>query len=249
MYDILLFITLVFGFTLLLSFFKRISKDNCLKNFSGDHVQINSIDGKSFRGSLYVENTGIELSYLQSTSGIGSSYILYKQEYPLIATIIRFSDELNAEAKRKREKVINQIYRPSLPHRIKRYFMNIIKAARDGLVEIISLFLGYAKKSSPIGRAIDTQQKHAKQIGEEVINFIGTAYEPLLENHIGHKMIVQLTLGKDHVETHEGILSEYTTDFITLLDVEYKEKDSDSTHKCDLIVNRDHGKVRHRGID
>jgi hypothetical protein len=73
-----------------------------------------------------------------------------------------------------------------------------------------------------------------------------TAYEPLLERHIGKKVVLELTKG-DKIFEYQGILKDYTVGFIELMDVDYRIKEDQPVRKADLVVPRGYGIIRHLG--
>lgn len=74
----------------------------------------------------------------------------------------------------------------------------------------------------------------------------GTAYEPLLEPHIGKKVVLELIEG-DKVIEYSCILKEYTAEFIEVMDANYRIKEGEPVQKADLIVPRKYGIIRHLG--
>jgi len=79
-----------------------------------------------------------------------------------------------------------------------------------------------------------------------LISSVGTAYEPLLERHIGRKVVLELVKG-DKVFELAGVLKDYTSEFIELMDVDYSIDQSDAPRKADVVVLRSRGIVRHLG--
>ena len=55
-------------------------------------------------------------------------------------------------------------------------------------------------------------------MGQNIIGYAGTQYDPLLEHYVGTKVVVEVTEG-DVVHEHIGILKDYTADFLEILDV------------------------------
>ncbi len=91
-----------------------------------------------------------------------------------------------------------------------------------------------------------TQDKYVTQMKKELIGSVGTAFEPLLERYIGHKVVLEMIKG-DKIIEHCGVLKEYTADFIELMDVNYKPNEDAPLSTADLIVPRKLGIVRHLG--
>lgn len=244
-------ITLVFIAlcTIIGAFVKGRSKDRCLMDFKDLPVSLELKDGKSIWGRLNVEHTGIELmydsDYLDEKDGhYERSYILYKNEFPNIELVIRYQDKLNQEEKTHREKALKRYYKPKVMHRIKRKLRNFFCVVRDALVEVFNLFMGRIRTATPAGAVLSGQDKYVSQIQQQLIPAANTSFEPLLEKYIGKKVVIKM-MRKDKAVEYSGILKDYSTDFIEILDVEYKQQDS--TRRADIIASRQLALVRHLG--
>ena len=207
-------------------------------------------DGKIIYGRLRVESTGLEFIYPSpqpdKDSHIESSYILYKYEYPHIQAVVRYHDKLSNVNKLQRQKELKRTYHPSLLRRLKRKIQNIFKTLRDSVVEVTNLLIARAKKVTPAGGVLTTQDKYVTQMKKELISSVGTGFEPLLERYIGHKVVLEMIKG-DAIIEYCGVLKEYTADFIQLMDVDYKPQEDQPANTADLIVPRKLGIIRHLG--
>lgn len=232
------------------AFVRKRNRDKCLKDFSGYLVTLEKTGGKSIWGKLHVENTGLELVYEnvhEDNQGHNeASYILYKQEYSNIGAFIRFHDQLSSADKNRRDKDLKKTYHPGLFRRLWRKIKNVFKTIRDSVMELANVFISQAKKTTPAGAMLTSQDKYVSQMKKELISSVATAYEPLLERHIGHKVVLELVKG-DKVLELSGVLKDYTSEFIELMDVDYKIDSSDSPRRADIIALRSHGIVRHLG--
>jgi hypothetical protein len=85
-----------------------------------------------------------------------------------------------------------------------------------------------------------------KQIKQELIESVGTAYEPLLEKYIGHRIVFELIKG-DKLEKYSGILKNYTTLFIEIMDVKYCSSKDKHHRLADIIIPQKLGIIRHLG--
>lgn len=226
------------------------SKDKCLASFSKNMVTLEDKTGKAIWGVLRTENTGLELVYRdkhQDTQGhIESSYILYKNEYSSIQAVIRFHDQLDEKGKIKREKELQKTYHPSFIRRSKRRIINIFKTVRDSFVEVLNLFIGQIKKKTAAGGMLSTQDKYVNQMKQNLVGTIGTSYEPLLERYIGHKVILEL-MKDDKIIEYPGVLKEYTSEFMELMDIDYSVSAEEPLKKADLVVPRQSSIIRHLG--
>lgn len=218
-------VALIFLATLLGSYFRSRRKDPCLHSFEGFHVTIERTDNKIIWGVLEVESSGLELIYrdnVQDAQHIESSYLLYGDEYKDIQVIYRFVDQLTPENKRRREKDIRRSFHPGLIERSKRGVRKFVGTASESINEVLSVLVGRAKK--PAGRYInDESEKSLYRLGENLIGHAGGVFDPLLERHIGHKMVVEV-MEDDEVHEHVGIFKNYSPDFIEVLDVQFPQK-------------------------
>ena len=236
--------------TVVAAFIRRRSRDKCLKDFSETIVTLEETGSKIIWGKLNVENTGLEFIYPEKHEDKEghdeTSYILYKYEYPNIAALIRFHDQLSESNKGKREKELNRTYHPGLLRRLKRKIQNAFKTVRDSVMEVLNMLISQAKRASPAGAVLTSQDKYVSQMKQELMGSVGTSFEPLLERYIGHKVVLELAKG-DKIFEYCGVLKEYTAEFIEIMDVNYKAKEDEPAKKADLVVLRKYGVVRHLG--
>lgn len=231
-------------------FVRKRSRDKCLRDFEQDMVTLEDTSGKTIWGKLRVENTGLEFVYPEKQQDADghqeASYILYKYEYPIIEAVIRFHDQLSERNKTERDKELERTYHPGPWRRLKRKTLNIFRTVRDSVVEIVNLLISQAKKASPAGKVLTTQDKYVSQMQKELMGSAGTSFEPLLERYIGHKVVLELIKGEKILE-YCGVLKEYTAEFVEIMDVDYGVKESDPTRKADLVAPRKLGVIRHLG--
>jgi hypothetical protein len=230
------------------AFVRKRSRDKCLRDFERNMVTLEQTSGKKIWGKLRVENTGLEFVYPEKHKDEEghdeTSYILYKYEYPDIAVVVRFHDELSEQNKKAREKELKRTYHPGFWRRLKRRILNIFRTVRDSVVEIVNLLISQAKKATPAGKVLTSQDKYVSQMKQELMASAGTSFEPLLERYIGHKVVLELIKG-DKIFEYCGVLKEYTAEFIEIMDVNYAAKLGLPTRTADLVVPRKHGLIRH----
>ncbi|MBC8218583.1 MAG: hypothetical protein H8E73_08970 [Planctomycetes bacterium] len=230
------------------AFVRKRSRDKCLRDFERNMVTLEDVSGKTIWGKLRVENTGLEFVYPKKQQDADgheeASYLLYKHEYPIIGAVIRFHDDLSEHNKTEREKELKRTYHPGWWRRRKRKTLNIFRTVRDSVVEIVNLLISQAKKASPAGKVLTSQDKYVSQMKQELMGSAGTSFEPLLERYIGHKVVLEL-IKADKILEYCGVLKEYTADFIEIMDVDYAVKEDQPTRKADLVTPRKHGVVRH----
>ena len=236
--------------TVVAAFIRRRSRDKCLKDYSRNMVTMEETSGKTIWGKLRVENTGLEFVYPtrhEDKEGHNEmSYILYKHEYPNIAALVRYHDQLSERNKKEREKELKRTYHPTVLRRLKRKIGNVFKTVRDSVMEVVNLLISQAKKATPAGAVLSSQDKYVSQMKQELMSSVGTSYEPLLERYIGNRVVLELIKG-DKIFEYCGVLKEYTAEFIEVMDVNYKVKEDQPARKADLVVLRKYGVIRHLG--
>ncbi len=245
-------ITIIFIFlaTAVGAFIRGRTRDKCLKDFSDNMVTLLETSGKTIWGKLRVENTGLELVYSSTHRDEQGhdemSYIVYKNEYPNMATLIRFHDELSERNKNKRQIELKRAYHPTFLRRIKRKTLNVFKTLRDSVMEVVNLLISHAKKATPAGAVLTSQDKYVSQMKQELVGSVGTSYEPLLEKYIGNRVVLEMMKGDKEIE-YWGVLKDYTAEFIEVMDVNYQLKEDQPARKADLVVLRKYGLIRHLG--
>jgi len=234
--------------TVVAAFIRRVTRDKCLKDFAGDMVTLQEVDGDLVRGKLAVENTGLEFIYparqTNEHGAIETSYILYKHEYANIQLLIRYHDQLSDAGKKERERELKRTYHPNFLRRFGRRLQNVFKTVRDSVMEVVNLLMSQAKKATPAGGVLASQDKYVSRMKQDLMGSAGTSYEPLLEKYIGHKVVLEMIAG-DKLCEYRGVLKDYTADFIEIMDVDYEATDAASPKKADLVIPRKHGLVRH----
>lgn len=230
------------------AFVRRRSRDKCLRDFERNMVTLEHSSGKTIWGTLRVENTGLEFIYAQKHIDADgheeASYLLYKNEFPNIVAVARFHDELSEGDKKEREQELKRTYHPGPWQRQKRRTLNIFRTVRDSLVEIINLVISQAKKATPAGKVLTSQDKYVTQMKQELVGTTGASFEPLMERYIGHKVILEM-IKTDKIVEYCGVLKEYTAEFIEIMDTDYRLDEYEPARKADLVVPRRLGVVRH----
>jgi len=226
-------------------------KDRCLKDLSGYLVTLEERGGKKIWGRLRVEKSSLEFVYDQPykdpTDGhMEASYIVYKNEYESIQSVIRYIDDLDPVSLKRREKTLKITSSPGWFRRFMRRTRNVFGTVKDSLMEIVNLFMGRIRTAAPVGKLLKGQDKYISKLQEQGVTAMGMSYEPILERYVGEK-IVLTTIRGDKKEEYPGILKDYTSEFIEVLDVEYKDPGSGSPRRADLVVSRGVGIVRHAG--
>lgn len=235
--------------TVIGAFIKGRMRDKCLLDFVGDLVNIELKDNKIIWGFLRLEATGLELKYKEryldkNDNHFETSFVLYKNEYPNIQCIVRFLDDLDDKHKKKRARSLNCIYHQKGLSRIKRKIRNFFATVRDSVIEVANLLMGRVKQITPVGKTLSSQDKYVSQMQAGVFSSLNTSFEPLLEKHMGKKVILQLSREGKIIE-YLGILKGYTAEFLELVDVTYRSSGQEKVRKADILVPRSVGVIRH----
>ena len=137
------------------AFVRKRSRDKCLKDFSANMVTLEGTGGEEISGNLNVENTGLEFVYPNKQTGKQgqeeTSYILYKYEYPKIAALIRYHNQLSERNKKERGRELERTYHPTLLRRLKRRTVNVFKTVRDSVMEVMNMLISQAKRGGAGG--------------------------------------------------------------------------------------------------
>lgn len=244
---LLLTVVLIIGLAVVGAVLRARRRDTCLKSFSGYLVYVRFKTGKQIWGQLVTDATGIELKYradhLDSDGHIESSYIISSAEYPNIYLIIRFLDELTERNVLRRQKVLKRSYRPNILRRIKRKLRNWFNLLRDAMSQAFASVLTAATKTAPT--AIASQQKGVLGTSKELVEWFGNAFDPILERHIGRRVVLEVQSPEGNTVEYVGVFREYTADYLEVMDVTFKEDGRE--RQVDLVVPRKHGIIRHNG--
>ena len=249
MFDSVLLITVlvILGLAVVGAVLRARRRDICLKSFSGYLVYLRMKDGKQVWGQLRSEATGIELSYRQdhfdNDGHIESSYVVFKSEYPNIHLLVRFKDELTERNARRRERTLKRSYRPNPARRARRRVRNAFNLLRDAFSQALTAVIAAASKTGPAGVA--SQQKTMGQTGTELVEWFGNAYDPILEHHIGRRVVLEVKSPEGQKLEYVGVFREYSPDYLEVMDVNFV--DGGMTRQVDLLIPRAHGVVRHAG--
>ena len=231
------------------AFARRRARDRCLLSFSDDAVVLETADDV-ISGTLTVENTGLELVYpsvrTNSDGHQEASYLLYKFEYSSIHALARFHADLTAAGKTARERELRQTYHPTMLRRLRRQTWNTLKTVRDSVLELVDSILSATKRVTPARAVLTAQDKYVSKMKQDLAGSIGTAFEPLMEKYIGHRVVVEVIKGEGVLQL-SGVLKDYTADFVELLDVNYRITDDQAGRNADVVISRRHAVVRHLG--
>ncbi|TET36074.1 MAG: hypothetical protein E3J72_09540 [Planctomycetota bacterium] len=222
-------ILFIFASAILAVFFKARSADKCLKDMRGFQVTLEQADGGRIWGKLNVYSSGIELEYPEPhRDGEGHleiSYIVYSNQFKDIHVIYRYHDELIDRSKRRREMDIKRTYRPSFFRRTRRRCSNFVNTLRDAIFRSFDMLMGQMKKGAPGATVVTQHGGEISAMGKQAVGHFGNAFDPILERHIGKKVVLETTRDGQSVE-YPGILKEYSPDFLEVLDIQLRTRTS-----------------------
>jgi len=242
--DNIFYITLIFVFgAALISFvIQRWALDRCLKHFAKFRVSIEQEGEDPVWGELNVYPGGIEIIYSESRADDSghteTSYIVFEEQMEKVLAIERYHEELDEEDKKLRLKDVNSLKSRSFFKKLARGLRNLSNAFKDAISQSMGLVVAQTrgKASSSLAKS---QDAGIKKIGDEALGAVSNRFEPILERYIGCKVIVEAKNG-DETSRHEGILKEYSSNWIELLECTEKHETyfliSDSER---LRLNRD----------
>jgi len=126
--------------------------------------------------------------------------------------------------------------------RLKRRLRNIVNEFKRVATDVFGIVFGRIKKELTVGG--EDYSKEVQVAGQEAITYATEAtYDALIDRLIGTKVVVRIANKK---QEYVGVLKDYTSRFIELLDVNYKnawqivlERGKNSIHERGLILRKD----------
>ncbi len=233
--------------TIVSAFLSGRSRDRCLKSFRDFMVTIVMEDGKRVWGHLALEASGLELEYAREYLDDGhleTSYMLFKEEFSDVHLFLRFHSDLTEKNKRRRIREVKTAYHPWPPRLFARKVRNVVNTCKDSILEVLGLVMSRAKTVNPAMASVGSQEKRVAGIARGVVSAIGRSYDPLLEKHIGRRVVLEITTDEGKMEEHVGIFKDYSSRFVQVMDVSFP--DGDAERLCDIIAPRTHASIRHR---
>ena len=221
----LLTLTIIFLVALLGSYLSGRRRDSCLRDFDGYHVTVEKKGGRIIWGNLHLFASGVEFEYktnVQDQAHVETSYLLYKEEYKDVQAFYRYADELTAANQLEREKNLRRSFHPGFGRVLSRKLRNFVNTAGDSLAEAIGFVTGQARQKQSTEALSETGETYLKKLGKDIIGHVGSTFDPLLEEYVGAKVVVEILEG-EAIHEYVGILKEYSAEFLEILDVLYPE--------------------------
>ncbi|MBP9503513.1 MAG: hypothetical protein KBF17_15235 [Candidatus Promineofilum sp.] len=213
----------VIVFTALLGAYMRARhEDRCLRDFDGYRVTVER-DGRGIIwGDLKVHPTGVELIYgvdVKDDGHMETSYIYYKDEFSDLHAIYRYARDLTPELQARRARSVERSLHPGLFRRARRSLRNFLSTAADSFADALTMTMGRMRFKGA-NLMTDTSQTYMRGISKDVFGYVGTSFDPLLEQYIGTRVVMEM-VEDGVVHEHSGVFKEYSADFLQLLDVFY----------------------------
>lgn len=209
------------------AFIRARQRDDCLRLVDDHFVTLVMKNGSTVWGDLRVFGRGLQLRYLaphRTRRGlIKKGYLLYHQEMGEVLAACRFTGQLSPEEAVERARQIQATFNPGPWGQIRRGWRNTYNTLRDAFGRALTKVIGRFVATSE-SKVLTEGQKDVEGVGKELLQAAGDAYEPMLEAHIGHPVVVELTPpggGFDRIEVG-GYLAEYTEHFVAIFNVEHQ---------------------------
>ncbi len=142
---------------------------------------------------------------------------IYKSNIKDIYAIVRFEDFLTEKELLEKRKELEKIFHPGHLRRFRRSVSNFLSLVKDKLKAAFGVLTSTIAKMAPISPDIS---KEVQKYGEAAIGKVGS-YEALLENSIGKLVKVQVNDVDRVVRYYNGVLREYSQNFIAVYNVDF----------------------------
>ena len=133
-----------------------------------------------------------------------------------------------------RDRALRHTYRPGPHRRWARRIRNWLNTLKDAVADAAAAVAGRAGFRAEAGRAGSTSAA--------VVGAVGRAYDPLLERHIGRRVVIVVVNDDGGREEYVGIFREYSGAFLAVVDVDFIEDGAPQV--ADLIVPRPRATLR-----
>jgi hypothetical protein len=245
---------IIFASATIAAIVKRHTKDACLKLCARTFVFLKLKSGEWIWGDMIVYPNALQLFYREPEPFAQThqklSYILYEQHMDSIERILRPSPADGTPAQQEWAREVLRLQHPSILRLAQRRFRNMFNMLRDAFTQSISTIFGIAKQKTWLGK-VPVADERVNELGKSLISMVPNAYEPVLEEYLGERVVVE-SLKDAKVLEESGILQEYTSKFVLVRDVDAlleappkTSVDSLFGQKFDVIYSRSISTVRH----
>lgn len=219
----LLTILLLLVFATVVALVQSRRRDKCLRAFGGFHITMAEKGGDLTWGTPTIYASGMEISYampVETKHGhVEYSFLFYKEQYDAMDALYRYPGGLTPEQQQRRAVIIHRTAQPSLWRRAARGLRNWLSMIRDAVMQAVTVVIGVAKARQPGSAVLTTQEAQLKALSSEIIGHAGNAFDPMLEQHLCRRVVVEVTRnGKKH--SYCGWLRDYTSRFVEIVDAQ-----------------------------
>ncbi|MCD6369058.1 MAG: hypothetical protein J7L38_04590 [Thermoproteales archaeon] len=142
---------------------------------------------------------------------------IYANEIGNLYGIMFFKYVLSEEEITERWKELHRVYSPSPIRRLKRKMYNSLSYVKDKIGATLSKTTGTVL--APLTPEV---RKGIEEIQAKLVGSVGASYDSFLEDSIGRLVTVQVTDPSGGTRFYQGILREYSNNYILVYDVDYK---------------------------
>ncbi len=157
---------------------------------------------------------------------------VYPSELKDLWMMISFVEYMSEEERRRRWKVLVDLYKRAFIHRVRRRVYNALSYVKDKLASTLTSTTGTLTGILPKDLQKAVQEAQTKAIG----GIVGQTYDPLLENSIGRLVTVKVSDVEGEEKRYQGVLGEYSDKYIYVLDVDYRLQMVASVKDDDISV-------------
>lgn len=226
--DQLFFLTILLIFVAAITsiFLKRRVRDNCLMKFQSLPSCVQLKAGSEITGNLIVFVGGIELEFL-TTSPFNSDHskssrLIFEEQFNEVQRICVFHKDLDEKQQEERAANLELVYKPGFFPRNTRKIKNLINTFQDAFQQTLGIALNRISKTQRFSQ-VGAHSTKLQEIGGNVLNYAGNAYEPMLEKYVGYRVVAKEKAGDAFVD-QMGILLEYNQDWLVLLDCQIRKQ-------------------------
>ena len=236
-------VLIVFVLGIASALMKLREKDKCLKLLDDQRVSYLGGRTSTLWGRLAVVNKGLQLGFDQPfvdrAGKTKSSALIYESEYTASVALCRTATGPNAERESERQLQVQTTFDPGRKQRYLRATRNLLYTIRDAVAQALGAVTGQVSRSGSFGRTVAAPTAGVATNANSVVEFIGNAYEELLERQIGKPVVLELDpplgSGTQSIEL-AGYLVDYTERFLAVFNVEHTVIES---HTLEFEGSRD----------
>lgn len=221
-------VIIIFFTALIGSYLQRKRRDGVLQELEGFQVTIKFKEQGTVWGKFKLFPKGMELLFSRAYQNRHThkilSYIIFPNDIERIEAILRFHDELSPENKAQRLKEIDLAKNPRLFTRMARIMTNFLSAFHDAINESLGILISRVKSTTG-SSVLQSNDKKLQQLGANALNIVDhSSWDPILEYYLFKKVVLEIVDGSGKVMEYSGILKDYSSSWMAILDCQIDEK-------------------------